>query len=442
MDSLKYYDLYNSDRFLKSTEDIDYALHQLLLNNITHFISYKYTNDRNESIECGLFKIQDNKVVKIIDNNFISIYSPYDDFLFNNLNLSRLYLKFYNTNIKHNNTKSLVKVPVVPTINIPTVNIPNVNKTETQPDLSIEEINEINNKINQLKKLKEDIKQIKIIEEEEFLNKDCEERYNLRQKKKEVERVQNNYNVFVADIGVYNKLINEENFTEDYIPPFFIGKFYILKYLYENEYFVEENIKEPSKDIFKIYTELYDFITNEFKLKDNDIEELIELKNDFKLSLPDRKITTDKQIFDSLNKTNNDIELFVEPTGYSDNDSDSESDLESDLESIPNETNEDFDSFDDEIDKLIINKIKDNITIYKDILKNNKVIPDNFKKDYKIIEYMYNDGFFDNTDIDDSINDYYNLYCILLDYMNNKKIDDEILVIFNDELDNFKKYIN
>jgi hypothetical protein len=437
MDRFKYYDLYNSDRFLKSTEDIDYALHQLLLNNITHFISYKYTNERIESIECGLFKIQDNKVVKIIDNNFISIYSPYDDFVFNNPNLSRLYLKFYNTNIKHNNTRSLVKVPVVPT-----VNVPDVNKTEIQADLSIEEINQIKNKINQLNKLKEDIKQIKIIQEEEFLNKDCEERYNLRQKKKEEEREQNNYNVFVADIEVYNKLINEENFTEDYIPPFFVGKFYILKYLYDNEYFVEDNIKKPSKDIFKIYTELYDFITNEFKLKEDDIEELFELKNDFKLSLPDRKITTDKQIFDTLNKKNNDVELFVEPTGYSDNDSDSDSDSDSDLESIPNESNEDFNSFDDEIDKLIINKIKDNIMIYKDISKNNKVIQDNFKKDYKIIEYMYNEGFFDNTDIDDSINDYYHLYCILLDYMNDKKIDDEILVIFNDELENFKKYIN
>ncbi len=75
MTSFKYYDLYNSNTFLKSTKDIDYALHQLLLNKITHIISYKYTNDINESIECGLLKIQDNKVVKIIDNNLISTYS-------------------------------------------------------------------------------------------------------------------------------------------------------------------------------------------------------------------------------------------------------------------------------------------------------------------------------------------------------------------------------
>lgn len=434
MDSLKYYDLYSSSTFLKTTEDINYALHQLLLNNITHFISYKYTNERTESIDCGLFKIEDNKVVKIIDNNFISIYSPYDDFLFNNPNLSRLYLKFYNSNNKQNKRVTVQNLSPNNISNVFPSNVPNNNKNETQPELSIEEINEIKNKINQLNKLKDDIKQIKSLEEEEFLNKGCEERYNLRQKKKEEEIEYNNYNVFIADIAVYNKLINEEKFTEEYIPLFFVGKFYILKYLYENEYFLEENIKEPSKDIFKIYRELYDFITNEFKIKDDDIEELIELKNDFKLYLPDRKITTDRQIFDILNKKNNDVELFVEPTGYSDNDSESE------LESISNETIEDFNSFDDEVDKLIINKIKENILMYKDISTNNKTIPDNFKKDYKIIEYMYNEGFFDNTDIDDSIKDYYNLYCILLDYMNDKKIDEEILVIFNDELENFKKY--
>lgn len=245
----------------------------------------------------------------------------------------------------------------------------------------------------------------------------------------------------MVDIGIYNKLISKKNFTEDYIPTFFVGKFYILKYLFENEYFVDENIQEPTKYIFKIYRELYDFVTNEFKLNENNNEELNEelneLKNDFKLSLPDKKITTDRQIFDTLNKKSNDVDLFVEPTGYSDNESESE--LES--ESTSHKTNDDFDTFDDEMNKLIINKIRDNIIIYKDITKNNKDINENFEKEHKIIEYMYNEGFFDDTDIQDSINDYYNLYCLLLDFLNNKKIDDEILIIFTDELENFKKYM-
>lgn len=162
MASFKYYDLYNSDRFLKSTDNIDYGLHQLLLNNITHFVSYKYTNDKTESIECGVFKIQNNNIVKIIDNNFISIYSPYDDFIFNNSNLSRLYLKFYTSNVKYNNdTKSLPTIPSVPVV-------PVVNKTEIKQELSVEEINDIKEKLNNLNKLKEEIKQKKISKKMNF----------------------------------------------------------------------------------------------------------------------------------------------------------------------------------------------------------------------------------------------------------------------------------
>jgi hypothetical protein len=237
--------------------------------------------------------------------------------------------------------------------------------------------------------------------------------------------------VFVADIGIYNKLINEEKFDEDFIPPFFIGKYYILKYLYENEYFDGENIKEPSKDIFMIYRELYDFITTEFKLKGSESEEFLELKNDFKNYLPDRQIKTDRQIFDTMNKKNsdnNENELFVEPTGYSDN------------EEISEDDSVDSEIFDIKTEKIIINKIKQNIEIYKNIKKNN-LSRENFTKDYKVIDYLYQEGFFDDMDIDDSIIDYYCLYTMLLDYLNDKKIDNETVEIFNDELEKFRDFI-
>jgi len=110
MNCYKYYDLYNQDRFVSSVEDLDYALLELLTGKITHFISYKYTNERNQSIECGIFKINDNKVIKIIDDIYVSIYSPYDEFLFTNPNLSRLYLKFYNSDSNFNFNKNMNKI--------------------------------------------------------------------------------------------------------------------------------------------------------------------------------------------------------------------------------------------------------------------------------------------------------------------------------------------
>ena len=232
---------------------------------------------------------------------------------------------------------------------------------------------------------------------------------------------------------IYNTLINQENFTEKYIPPFFIGKYYVFKYLYDNEYFTEDNTF-PSDDIYIIYKELYDFINSEFVYKENDSDEFITLKTDFIQSLPDREIITERQLLNKMNNKSEHNDMYNEPTGYSDSESDSGSD--SDIDTVDS-----VDSFND-TEQIIINKIKSNILKYKNIKNNNKECDIDFIKEYKIIDYMYNEGFLDDLDIDDSISDYYCLYNTLLDYYNDKKIEYDVLEIFEDEINNFKDYIN
>ncbi len=415
MEMYRYYDLYNGDKFINSVNDIDFALHQLLSKCITHFIVYKYKYKKSQGVENGTFKIDNNKVIKIIDDKYISLYSPYDDCIFSNSELSRLYLKFYESD---KISKKII------TMNPVRHEIKNDIKQDIKQDIKHEIKNDIGQEIKQDKGVITEVKY-----DDKILAKEAEKRFNEKQKKKNDEAENNNYNIFMADVGVYNILIEEKEFTEAKIPLFFIGKYYIIKYLYANNYFVDNDISSPDRYIYLIYQELYDFMTNNYKLKDNDIDELIELKNDFLESLPDKKIQTDRQIFNMMNDNyNNDI--FIEPSGYSDAEENSE-DGNSNCSKL----------FDDESRGLIVEKIKSNITEYKDIKKYKKNIPEIFNKDYKVIEYLFSRGFFDDSDIDNSVNDYYCLYVTLLDYSNSKKIENDISEMHKDELEKFKKYI-
>jgi hypothetical protein len=106
-------------------------------------------------------------------------------------------------------------------------------------------------------------------------------------KRLENERLKEKYNIFVSDITIYNKLINEKHFTESFIPPFFEAKYYIIKYLYKHNYFESENLNGPSQELFDLYNMLYNFVNNNFKInKDN--EDFIDIIEDFEdLNLQD-----------------------------------------------------------------------------------------------------------------------------------------------------------
>ena len=74
-------------------------------------------------------------------------------------------------------------------------------------------------------------------EELKQIDDDCEIKFKKMLERKEIERDKEKYNIFVNDINIYNKIINEPNFSEDYIPKLFEAKYYIIKYLYKNNYF-------------------------------------------------------------------------------------------------------------------------------------------------------------------------------------------------------------
>ena len=97
----KKYLLYNDINLDKSTFDFKYALFWLLNNHIknpknNYFINICYTKYDDYVFEN--IKIIDNKIVKLhtlSDYNSMTVYSPYDTDLFNDINLSLLYQKIY-----------------------------------------------------------------------------------------------------------------------------------------------------------------------------------------------------------------------------------------------------------------------------------------------------------------------------------------------------------
>jgi hypothetical protein len=465
-----YYDIYSQDRFVKTVYDKDYATYYILTNPLSRYNIYEYADNKSDAIFDSTITIVENKVVKIIDDNYVSIYSPYDSFLFNKSELSRLYLKFYDpssvivnniTNINNKINTSQNKYQTHQVIShikqiqpIKTHQKNAESKQEIKQDikqntqikepviLSLEELNDIKNKLEEYTKVEQELSKVAQKIEDEYLTKDCNKRFEEKMAKREHERNKEKYNIFVADIKIYNRLISEKKFSESNLPPFFVAKYYILKYLFTNDYFLDENIDEPSKETYDLYKLLYDYINSDFTIKDNEDEELCELYEEFKDSLPDIDIKTDRQIMTNMNnKNDNDNankELFNEETGYELEKEEEEQDSSS--SSLNSSLNSDSDS-DSDADVLEeVDNVLSDINKYKQNKRDNK-IDDNFKNKYNLINYMFKEGHFDNTDLSDSVLESFDLYNILLEYTITRNQPKNIDKNYLDELNNYKKTI-
>ena len=155
-----YYDIYVNNVCLKSVDDLDYATYYLLTNKNSYYIIYSYSINKDCSIPEGCIKIINNKVVKIIDDIYVSYYSPYDLYLFKRSDLSKLYLNFYTNNIDNiDNINDITKNISNKQQNI----LINLNKDNTQTNLNKENINKDNiqnmsqNELNEFKNILNDL---------------------------------------------------------------------------------------------------------------------------------------------------------------------------------------------------------------------------------------------------------------------------------------------
>jgi hypothetical protein len=274
------------------------------------------------------------------------------------------------------------------------------------------------------------------------------------QLRKREERLKEKYDIFKNDISIYNILIKKENFSEDFIPHLFVGKYYILKYLYTNNYFSDEDITKPSPELFTLYRFLYVSLNNTDNIDDDDLDELEKkIKNnkfhedndfnnlsdndntysvildDFINFLPNNKeIITDKQIMSNINKKS-DNDMFNEDTGF---------ELNSDSETSESD-NTSFDS--SYVEKNLQKNMLKDIETYCDYEKNKKNISDDFINKYIVIKYLFKEGHLNMMDVYEYVDDCIYLYDLLNDYINKKNIPNEILDAFSEEINNFSDYM-
>ncbi len=344
-----FYDLYENNKFTKRTSDRDYAIFWILDN----FIKSEYTSDyhfdivkmitENDIICSESIKIYDNKVIKInkFNKSLNTTYSPFDLDLFNLTELSLLYQNIINRNETNIINKPLINNKKLENeLNKAQQNLKlkelqkEENKIENKTGVQIfnkEELEDMKNLLNSLKNKKELIDNEFKEKENELADIDCNERFEKKKQKLDEERKKEKYNIFKSDIKIYDKLINEENFSESFIPPLFEAKYFILKYLFINDYFMDENKLEPSDELFELYRTLYDFVSGLYSNNDSIYETFSDIFNEFNQFLPkDKKLLTDRQMMDTLNAKSQTIDLFNETTGFENKETNTDTETDSD----------------------------------------------------------------------------------------------------------------
>jgi len=477
----KNYYLYQNSQLIKKTESLEYAFFWILnnfINTPNNNLQINITNSYFDDYAFETIKILNNKLVKfnnLIDKtdnknetDIITTYSPYDLDYFNKLELSLLYQKIYNKKTKIQ-TPSHVSAPLP-------ASLPASLPAQTQAQNIILENNiksdEIKKMISVLEKEKSDVEKNIKKREDEWMDNDCNIKFEKMQIRKREERLKEKYNIFLNDINIYNKLGSETNFSEDFIPHLFCAKYYILKYLFANKYFDNEDIKNPSDELFTLYRFLYVYLNksndnndedtkntidddlerkkkNDKHHEDNDFNDMDSVYNyiyndiftDFIDFLPDDKeIITDKQIMKNIN-IKGDNDMFKENTGYesetgteleTESETESESESESETESINSEY----------IETELINEFKKSIDKYIILKKENENPSSDFVNKYNIIKYLFKNGHLEPTDIDESIDDCVYLYELLNDYINKKDIPAEIIKAFDEDIKEFTNFIN
>jgi hypothetical protein len=476
--SLRKFYLYKNYTLSNQSNDLDYSLFWLLNNyscDNTIDLRIDIVNIDLDDFPFETIKIINNKLVKInnlVGNTITTIYSPYDLDYFNKLELSLLYQKIYNQ------SPSVLSQPILsqPVLSQPVLSQPILSQPVlsqpilSQPVLSQPVLSQpVLSQPNELDNIsKDDITELLIIfkndkknieenlnkKETEWIDKDCDIKFEKMQLRKREERLKEKYDIFKNDISIYNILIKKENFSEDFIPHLFVGKYYILKYLYTNNYFSDEDITKPSPELFTLYRFLYVSLNNTDNIDDDDLDELEKkIKNnkfhedndfnnlsdndntysvildDFINFLPNNKeIITDKQIMSNINKKS-DNDMFNEDTGF---------ELNSDSETSESD-NTSFDS--SYVEKNLQKNMLKDIETYCDYEKNKKNISDDFINKYIVIKYLFKEGHLNMMDVYEYVDDCIYLYDLLNDYINKKNIPNEILDAFSEEINNFSDYM-
>ena len=368
-----YYDLYEDFTFVERITNKEIALFLLLHNYIKSNYSLNCYFDivnsiGNKNISHEQIKIIDKKLVKVNKyNNHITVYSPYDLDLFQKTELSILYQKFYDDKLilshsisqttqnisqsisqivlpqTHTQTHAYTPVPKQEKTQALTQEKPIQEKTQASkinikmpPDFTKDEFDDMKNLLDKLENEKKDYDKKHKEKEENFMEIDANKRYDEKKERKEKDREKEKYNIFKADVKIYDKLIHEKNFSESFVPQLFEAKYYIIKYLYNNDYFMDEDIDNPSEELFELYRTIYDYANNKIDTNSDIYETFNDVFKEFDESLPKNKqILTDRQIMDTLNDKSEKTEIFKGDAvvdillANSDIDSDSESESES-----------------------------------------------------------------------------------------------------------------
>jgi len=337
-----------SDNF-NSTSSIEYAVSWLLdkvdnalTNNVVtnnFWIMSNLNVDNRHSINQGYVMWEDGFVVKklFLDDEFKTVYSPYDLTLFFRTELSARYVKLITKNNKNkliplsieqsppqvtlkNEYSSLIKNFNI--IESKNNNINNKNNKDNNADsdtddesISSEQLRDLEEKLDKMMSTKEKINEDSKKKEYELADITMEENYKKKINTKNEEKEKEKRNIFKSDLAIYKKINNNLKTNEDfeypnnynimymlqkYVPDFFAAKYSVIFYLDQHYYLENESLDNPSDEIYELFNILYNARYNELYVPPDDF---IDIVDDFIDSLPDVDIPTPEVIHKHLNRT-------------------------------------------------------------------------------------------------------------------------------------------
>ncbi len=357
MNSLSYlYDLYET-RFIKTTEDINYAinwlLNQVISNKHESYIVVKsYYNNNDECIIEGIIKYNKeiNRIIKAFEyNSTYTVYSPYDTTIFGHTHNFNLYRKLafgesnmdlnnFNSNNVNNvnnvnnnydlkqekektekeNIKDIFSSIVQTSQDLKVVSSKlkkeekQNNKEESDNDTDTEsetesidskELEEMQKKLDKMLEDKINIDNLVKERDEELCDLRCEDSFQKRKQIKVKEKEEEKKNIFRGDLNVYKKIIekytkSENSDLEKFIPPLFEAKFYVFHYMNLHNMINDSDYEEPSEELYELYNILYKSRYDEFYEIPEDFEDII---SEFVQFLPEKNILTEEEIHNGLN---------------------------------------------------------------------------------------------------------------------------------------------
>ncbi len=357
MSNLSYlYDLYETI-FIKTTEDINYAinwlLNQVISNKHESYIVVKsYYNNNDECIIEGIIKYNKeiNRIIKAFEyNSTYTVYSPYDTTIFGHTHNFNLYRKLafgesnmdlnnFNSNNVNNvnnvnnnydlkqekektekeNIKDIFSSIVQTSQDLKVVSSKlkkeekQNNKEESDNDTDTEsetesidskELEEMQKKLDKMLEDKINIDNLVKERDEELCDLRCEDSFQKRKQIKVKEKEEEKKNIFRGDLNVYKKIIekytkSENSDLEKFIPPLFEAKFYVFHYMNLHNMINDSDYEEPSEELYELYNILYKSRYDEFYEIPEDFEDII---SEFVQFLPEKNILTEEEIHNGLN---------------------------------------------------------------------------------------------------------------------------------------------